>query len=72
MERAPSDDAAVRKIRYVSKRMKIANERMLSGTTIRERIRAGRWVVAWALAAGALAPPYLAMRSRGAPVRPRQ
>ena len=47
---------------YAVKRMNIAAERLLRAETTAEEIRAGHWVLAWAVAAGAR-PSARALRS---------
>jgi hypothetical protein len=49
---------------YVTARMQAANERMLTGRTADERIRAGRWVAVWSVMAGADPPAGLKLRCR--------
>jgi hypothetical protein len=41
---------------YLITRMEAANERMLTAPTAEERIRAGDWVAAWSVLAGADPP----------------
>lgn len=53
-----------RRLNYIVERMRLANERMLNAASPAERIRAGRWVVAWALGAGVAPPSYLRLRTR--------
>jgi hypothetical protein len=47
---------------YAIHRMALAAERMLLAPTPEAEIRAGLWVVAWAVAAGAKSPPRLQKR----------
>ena len=49
---------------YLIARMEAANERMLSGATVDERVRAGCWVAAWSVMAGADPPARLKLRCR--------
>lgn len=49
---SPKPRNAVRKA-YAIKRMNIAAGRLLKAETTAEEIQAGRWVLAWAVAAGA-------------------